>query len=454
MKNKQLLIVVKTFILSILTLHLSLGQSKKPNVLLILTDDLGYNDVSYYNGKDLQTPNIDKICKDGMRFDYFYANSPVCAPTRASLMSGRYPDFVGVPGLIRYHPENNWGFLNPKTVLFPKVMKKNGYNTAHIGKWNLGLESPNLPNEKGFDFFHGWLEDMMDDYWSHLRHGKNFMRLNNQTIEPTGHATDLFTNWSIDYINKQTKNKQPFFLYLAYNAPHFPVQPPKEWYEKVLLKNPGISEKRAKLVALIEHLDDGIGRIINSLKKNGMYENTIIIFTSDNGGNLTDLANNGALRDGKQSMYEGGLRVPTVISWPSRIPKGIKSDAVTATMDIFPTIIDLIGGKIEHKIEGRSFAKILLNEKEKPLERPIYFTRREGGLNYGGKAYHALRLGDWKLLQNSPFKPYELYDLKNDPFEKTNLATIHPEIVEKLNTVLMKFIQQGGRVPWQKPEKK
>ena len=127
------------------------AQNRKPNVLIILTDDLGYHDVSYYDNKDLSTPNIDHLRRDGMRFDYFYSNSPVCAPTRASLMSGRYPDFVGVPGLIRYNKENNWGYLNPSTILLPKVLKKAGYHTAHIGKWNLGLESPNLPNEKGFD---------------------------------------------------------------------------------------------------------------------------------------------------------------------------------------------------------------------------------------------------------------------------------------------------------------
>ncbi|CAM3408863.1 sulfatase-like hydrolase/transferase [Aquirufa ecclesiirivi] len=438
-------------LLSLLTGVSLLGQHKKPNVLIILTDDQGYHDVSYYNTKDLNTPNIDKLREDGMRLDYFYANSPVCAPTRASLMSGRYPDFVGVPGLIRSHPENSWGYLDPRTILLPSSLKKLNYHTAHIGKWNLGLESPNLPNEKGFDYFHGWLEDMMDDYWTHLRHGKNFMRLNTNKIEPVGHATDLFTQWSVDYIHQQAKSKDPFFLYLAYNAPHFPVQPPKEWLDKVLLKNPGISEKRAKLVAFIEHLDDGIGKVIDALKQSGQYENTIIVFTSDNGGHLPDLANNGGLRDGKQSMYEGGLRVPTVISWPIKIPKGSNSNAVNLSMDIFPTIMELVGGKMDHRIEGRSFAKTLLNKSDDSIERPIYFTRREGGILYGGKAYHALRLGQWKLLQNSPFQPYEFYDLKNDPLEKNNLVNTNPEMVKKLNTILMTYIQQGGSTPWQKP---
>lgn len=213
-------------------------KSQKPNILIILTDDQGYHDVSYYGTKDLQTPNLDLLSKSGMRFDYFYSNSPVCAPTRASLMTGRYPDYVGVPGLIRTTADNNWGYLDPKAILLPVKLKEAGYHTAHVGKWNLGFESPNLPNEKGFDYFHGWLEDMMDDYYTHLRHGQNFMRLNKQMIDPIGHATDLFTKWSVDYIKKEAKDFSPFFLYLAYNAPHFPVTPPQEWVEKVKNGNP------------------------------------------------------------------------------------------------------------------------------------------------------------------------------------------------------------------------
>ncbi len=209
---------------------------------MIFTDDQGYHDVSYYGTKDIRTPNIDKITASGMRFDHFDTNSPVCAPTRASLLSGRYPDYVGVPGLIRQHPENSWGYLDPKTVLLPAMLKKAGYHTAHIGKWNLGLEHPNLPNDHGFDLFHGWLEDMMDDYWAHRRSGGNYMRLNEKTIDPKGHATDLFTQWSVDYVKEQAKNKEPFFIYLAYNAPHFPVQPPEEWLQKG--KAPGAGHRR------------------------------------------------------------------------------------------------------------------------------------------------------------------------------------------------------------------
>ncbi len=453
MRLFQLILLVQ---LSLLSLE-SRGQDefksqKNPNILLILTDDLGYHDVSYYGTADVQTPNIDALARSGMRFDQFLTNSPVCSPTRASLLSGKYPDRVGVPGLIRYHPENNWGYLDPKTVLLPQKLKEANYSTAHIGKWNLGLESPNLPNQKGFDLFHGWLEDMMDDYVNKRRHGINFMRRNEETIDPQGHATDIFTDWAVSFISEQAKNEQPFFLYLSYNAPHFPVQPPKEWLDRVNQRVPGLPEKRANLIAFIEHLDDRIGKVIASLKATGQYENTIILFTSDNGGHLPDLANNGPLRDGKQSMYEGGLRVPMLVSWPGQISPGSVSNQLNVTMDIFPTLLEIAGSPLSEKIDGRSFLNTLLGKAMMEEERVVYFTRREGGLNYGGKAYHALRKGDWKLLQNSPFQPMELYNLKEDPFEKNNLVKTEPEVVKELNQLLMVHIQEGGKTPWQKPQ--
>ncbi|UBM59920.1 sulfatase-like hydrolase/transferase [Marinilongibacter aquaticus] len=427
------------------------AQSTKPNVLLVLVDDLGYNDVSYYNTEDVQTPHIDALCGAGIRFDGFYANSPVCSPTRAALMSGQHPDAVGVPGLIRYPKANNWGYLKPEATLMPAVLKNAGYATAMVGKWNLGLESPNLPNQKGFDYFHGWLEDMMEDYYGHRRHGINFMRENEKVVDPEGHATDIFTDWSIDYIEKAKGQAKPFFLYLAYNAPHFPVQPPEEWLQKVLTREKGIDPKRAKLVALIEHLDYSLGRVVDALKATGQYENTLILFMSDNGGNLEDLANNLPYRDGKQSMYEGGIRVPAFALWPARIKAGIVSDEKLMTMDVLPTLADLVQGETLTDCDGKSFKSILLNEKAKMSERPIYFVRREGGMKYGGNDYHAMIYQGWKILQNTPYSPLELYRLQTDPYEKVNLAEQEPKKLMELNKLMMTFIQQGGRTPWQKP---
>lgn len=434
------------------------GTPGRPNILLILTDDQGYHDVSYYGTKDLRTPNMDQIAKDGMRFDNFYANCPVCSPTRAALLTGRYQDYVGVPGVIRTHADNSWGYFDPKAQALPDALKRAGYHTAIIGKWHLGLESPNLPNERGFDFFHGWLGDMMDDYVTKRRHDINYMRRDQQTIDPEGHATDLFTQWSVDYIKERAgprsaKSRQPFFLYLAYNAPHFPVQPPADWLKKVQEREPGLPPKRAQLVAFIEHLDDGIGKVIQALKESGQYDNTLIIFTSDNGGHLPSQANNGPTRDGKQSMYEGGLRVPTAISWAGKIKPGTVSDQVNLSMDLFPTLLEAAGVQAAHSIEGRSFLSTLL-EKKPAAEpnRPLYFTRREGGREYAGQCSYALRLGDWKLVKNQPFQPLELFNLKSDPLETKDLAAKETKVFNQLSAELMLHIQRGGRVPWQKPE--
>jgi len=239
-------------------------------------------------------------------------------------------------------------------------------------------------------------------------------------------------------------------LYLAYNAPHFPVQPPQEWLEKVKLREPNIDEKRAKLIALIEHMDDGIGQIVNALKETGQYENTIIVFTSDNGGHLPSLANNGNTRDGKQSMYEGGLRVPTTISWPGNIKAGSFSNEVNLSMDLYPTLLEIANVNIDHKIDGRSFLNTLSGKNDKIDERTLYFTRREGGTIYGGQAYYALRLGEWKLLQNNPYQPMELYNLRTDPLEKKNVIEEEEDVYLKLNKLLMLQIQEGGKTPWQK----
>jgi len=425
-------------------------KEKKPNILLIMSDDQGYHDVSYYNTKDIKTPNIDQIRNEGIRFDNFYANSPVCSPTRASLISGLYPHKAGVPGVIRTNKKNNWGYLKKDFLSLPQELNKLKYNTALVGKWHLGLNYPNTPLDRGFKFFHGFLGDMMDDYWNHKRHGYNYMRLDEKIIEPKGHATDLFTDWSIDYIKSQEKKKKPFFLFLSYNAPHFPVQPPKKYLDNVISREKGIDSIRANLVAFIEHMDYGIGRVINSLKETNQYNNTVIIFTSDNGGHNPSKANNGPLRDGKQSLYEGGLKVPTVISWQNKIKKNSVSNKTLLTMDLYPTIIEIAGKKIKNKIDGVSFIDEMKNPKSNHKnERILYFTRREGGDRYGGKSINALRKGSWKLIQNNPYQPQELYDLKNDPLERKNLINHEIDVYKELNKLMMEKIKEGGQIPWQ-----
>lgn len=427
------------------------SAENRPNMLVILADDLGYGDLSSYGATDLRTPHIDGLIERGMRFDNFYANCPVCSPTRAALLSGRYQEMVGVPGVIRTHPDNNWGFLSPDELL-PRTLQKSGYHTAIVGKWHLGLASPNTPTERGFDHLHGFLGDMMDDYYNHRRHGNNYMYLDKTEIDPKGHATDLFTQWSVDYLNDRRKatDGKPFFLYLAYNAPHTPIQPPEDWTKKVIAREDGIDPKRAKLVALIEHMDDGIGQVLKALEVNGQADNTIVVFTSDNGGQLSVGANNGPLRDGKQSVYEGGLKVPACVTWPAKIKPGTRSNFKAMSMDILPTLCDAAGVKVPQKIDGRSFWPTLQLKKQVELRKLWFFCRREGGTRYQGKTIEAVHRGPWKLLHNSPFEPLELYNLTTDPQEQNNLAKKNRKVFNELSVEFRRQQQRAGRIPWQK----
>lgn len=426
----------------------------RPNVVVILTDDQGRGDYGAFGTKDIRTPNMDRLFHEGMTFDNFFANSCVCSPTRAALLTGCHPDRVGVPGVIREeNPGNSWGWLSPHATLLPQLLKPAGYHTAIIGKWHLGTSAPNTPTQRGFDFFHGFLGDMMDDYWTHLRNGQNYMRRNLEVVDPKGHATDIFTSWACEYLDERAKADGPFFLYQAYNAPHDPIQPPPEWLEKVQQREPGISAKRAKLVALIEHLDDGIGRVLATLDRTGLATNTLVVFTSDNGGVLANGANNGPWRSEKGHMYEGGLRVPGAARWPGHIRPGSSTARFTLTMDIFATACAVAGVQPPAGIDGASFMPALLNETETAASRDFYFVRREGGPAYGGKTIEALRRGDWKILQDSPFAPVELYNLKSDPQETADLAKKDRKMFNELSAGLRAQIQRGGTAPWQPPGK-
>jgi len=428
------------------------GEGKSlPNILVILVDDLGWGDLSCFGAPDLQTPHVDRLAQEGMRMVNFYANCPVCSPTRASLLTGCYPDKVGVPGVIRTHSWNSWGYLNPQIELLPGCLAKAGYQTALVGKWHLGLDRPNIPTARGFGYFHGFLGDMMDDFWNHRRHGINYMRENEQEIDPPGHATDLFTEWACNYIRTHRAKSPdvPFFLYLAYNAPHVPIQPPEDWLNRYRERHPGATEKRAKLAAFIEHMDDGVGRVLKTLDDTGVAANTIVIFTSDNGGQLDIGANNGPYRAGKGTMYEGGIRVPMVVRWPGVVKAGTESQAVALTMDLFPTLLQVAGIATPTDRDGVSLLRIWRGEQENLPDRDLFWVRLEG--HEAGFSY-AIRRGKYKLIRPAPTKktplPDELYDLEADPYEKNELSQTQPQVFLEMSRLLRERIRQTIDIPW------
>jgi arylsulfatase A-like enzyme len=423
-----------------------------PNILVIITDDHGYGDVSAFRpDADLRTPNLDRLAAEGMLFTTMRANCTVCSPSRAAIMTGRYQDRVGVPGVIRTNPAESWGYLDPNVPTLANHLGSAGYHTALVGKWHLGLQSPNTPGERGFAFVHGFLGDMMDSYTTHLRHGNNYMRRNQEVIDPQGHATDIFTAWACDYLRERARVKTPFFLYLAYNAPHFPIEPPPEWLERVKARAPGMDAKRALNVALVEHLDDGIGRVLAALKETGLEKDTLVFFTSDNGGSLPHGQNNDPWRDGKQSHYDGGLRVPFLVRWPGKVVAGSRSDHAGLTFDIFATCLEAAGLARPANCDAVSLVPALRGEPTSTAAREMYFSRREGGGAYGGKSYEALIRGEWKLLQNDPYSPLELYNLKQDPQERTNVIKEHPRVAREMQLALRLHIQRGGTTAWQPP---
>jgi len=447
----RILYFLTCWMLFILVPLLSLAQTDKPNILVILVDDLGYGDLSCQGTSDIQTPHIDKLMDEGVKLTEFYANCPVCSPTRASLLTGRYPDLVGVPGVIREESVGNWGYFQPDGPTLPMMLNQAGYNTGMVGKWHLGLESPNTPNERGFEFFNGFLGDMMDDYYTHLRHENNYMRLNKEIVNPEGHATDVFTSWAIDFLNKQKKIKKPFFLYLAYNAPHDPIQPPDDWLKKVKKREKGMTDKRAGLVALIEHLDHGIGEVIDALKASNQYDNTVIVFTSDNGGALRFGANNGNLRGGKQNMFEGGLKVPACVVWKDKLISGSQSDQIGITMDLYPTLCEIAGINVSHEIDGMSLWPVLNGDEQQTVtDRTLFWVRREGWA-YNGLAYYAARIGNMKLVQNTPFEEFLFFDVGNDPTEKDSIQG-NSDINKRLRFQLQEHIRKSGSIPFQPPK--
>ncbi len=439
------------------------AEAMRPNVVIILVDDLGWGDLSCYGGPNIKTPNIDTLAKDGMRFTKFRANSSVCSPSRAAIMSGMYPDRAGVPGVIRTNEPESSGFLSQNLATLPEALRKVGYQSAIVGKWHLGLESPNLPNRRGFDFFHGFLGDMMEDYGNHRRHGINYMRLNDEEIDPEGHATDLFTDWACDYLKERAvKKDKPFFLYLAYNAPHDPIQPPPEFLERIKQREPGVTEKRAKLIALIEHMDAGVGKVLKTMKETDLDKNTLVFFLSDNGGPLNTEAFNGPHRDGKGTMYEGGLAVPCLARWPNKINPETVSEAEGVSMDLYPTVLEVAGvdlktarGRIfPQRIDGLSLLDVLTGKETAMPKRSLYFVRHEASPYFGMKSSNALiDVDGWKILQNTPFSKLELYNLNADPLETTDMAQKSRQEFQRVGMKLYRQIQEGGRVPWMPPAK-
>jgi arylsulfatase A-like enzyme len=404
----------------------SQAAASRPNVILIVTDDVGYGDIGSYGAPDIKTPNIDSLAKNGTRLTDFYA-APNCSPTRAMLISGRYQQ--------RYRIENPLGAartameqgLPASGRTLPQLLKNNGYRTGLVGKWHLGYKPEFSPNAHGFDYFFGFKSGLIDYYQHTDSNGEHDLFENSEPTHVTGYSTDLFTERSVQFIEQNAG--QPFFLEITYNAAHWPFQVPD--HPSVAANNARFVQPqddptnlRKDYVAIVERADQGIGKVLATLDRLGLTRNTLVIYTQDNGGEW--LSRNAPLFHRKSTVWEGGIRVPAIFRWPGRIPAGRTSSQVGIMMDMTATILAVTGSPVpaEAKLEGINLLPLLQAGAQR-TERTLFWR-----ITGQARRQRAVRQGDWKLLLDAG-NPM-LYNLASDVGERNDLASQRTDLVRKL----------------------
>ncbi|GAB3008020.1 sulfatase-like hydrolase/transferase [Cyclobacterium sediminis] len=392
-----------------------------------MADDLGYGDISCYGNEFIHTPNFDLLASNGILFTDYHSNGSVCSPTRAALMTGKYQQRTGVEGVVTAKSHREVG-LSLNEVTLAEELKQHGYNTGMFGKWHLGYDKAFNPTLQGFDEFVGFVSGNVD-YHGHIDQEGYLDWWEGAEIEnEEGYTTDLISEYAVKYIqdNNPDEGGSPFFLYLPHEAPHSPYQ---RRIDKVLREvgTAGTQEVIQDSIAsiykeMVEVMDEGVGKIIQSLKETGQYENTIIVFISDNGAN--HYGNNGGLRGFKGGAYDGGSRVPAIFSFPKEIEGGGVNDQTILSMDLLPTLLDFIGKEPSSSIDGISIKENLLEQKKLP-ERDVFFA-------YGNKSF--IRSGDWKLvvIEDKTGEKIELFNLSEDLQERNDLHSKEPDLSNRL----------------------
>ena len=390
--------------------------NEKPNIVIILTDDQGYADVSYnpHSPPEVATPNIDALAHSSIICTQGYTSGHVCSTTRAGLMTGRYQQRFGI-----YTAGEGGSGVPLDEVFIPQRLKPAGYVSGALGKWHLGLTKEYHAMNRGFDEFYGFMGRGAHPYFDHSDMDHPIYR-GLKSIKEEGYLTTRITEEAVDFIDRHKED--PFFLYVAYNAVHSPPEAPEKD-----IKNVTGDKKRDTLMAMIKHLDLGVGEIVNSLKKHDLFDNTLLIFLTDNGGSGAMSANNAPLRGFKQMDYEGGVHVPFVVSWPDQLKGGKKCDVPMWSIDLFATALDAAGLPMpEDKApDGKSILPALKGKTDK-LHDELYWS------SAGEKGKWAIRSGNWKLVAEK--KRIELFDLEKDLSETTDLAAKHPKVVSELTT--------------------
>jgi arylsulfatase A-like enzyme len=409
-------------------------SAARPNIVLILTDDIGYRDLGSYGAPDVKTPNIDSLAKHGTKLTQFYANASSCTPTRAGLITGRYQQRVLLERPLGHAStdDGKLGLLATGRTL-PQLMKNAGYATGLFGKWHLGYLPQFSPLAHGFDAFFGFKAGYTD-YWEHVDNGGAPDLFENDTpVTATGYMTDLITQHAVQFISAHAR--QPFFLEVAYNAAHWPYQDPDRPSKAAgngrhMMPWDEHTNTRADYVKILERADQGVGKIVAMLDQQKLAGNTLVIFTNDNGGEW--LARNSPFFDRKFSLFEGGIRVPAILRWPGHIPAGAVSTQVGITMDLTATAVALSGAPAppDLKLEGLNLLP-LLAKGARPVTRTLFWRVNTAGLNQ-----KAVREGNWKLVLETPARAH-LFDVVKDPGERDEVAASHTEVVRKLRNEIL-----------------
>jgi arylsulfatase len=472
-------------------------EVQKPNIIYILADDLGYGEIGAFGQEKIETPNIDALSKEGMIFTQHYSSAPVCAPARYMFLTGKHSGKAFIRGNDEWNERGDvWNYKAmakdstlegqrpvPKgTKTIANYLKDDGYKTALVGKWGLGApQTHSIPNEMGFDFFYGFnCQRQAHTYYPlHLYKNRNRVHLANDTVAPstpfpkgadpknpvsykdytlTDYAPDLMFKELTGFVEENKDN--PFFLYWATPIPHVALQAPQRWVDYYIKKfgpeEPYLSGEgngyfsnqnpHAAYAAMVSYLDENVGKLVKQLKDEGIYDNTLIVFTSDNGPSYAGGADpkffdsakpfDGKYGKGKGFVYEGGIRVPTFFTWPKKIKAGTKSDLPSVHYDMLATFADMVDMQLAEQTDGISFLPTLLGEENQVQHEFMYWEFPE----YGGQV--AIRMGDWKVirqhLKDDKQPTLELYNLKDDPTEQVNIAAMHPEILEKAAAIFKK----------------